>query len=199
LTNDIDPGHATSRRPSALWTALAVVIVAGAIVSMVSAVHLIGESQRPVGEGELFRAEAGRVAEILGDVDEISEDDLRHIRNDLTIEAVGLVGPDGVVEASTSAPAVGSPLASPILSGFVERARFGAAAVPLAVPVELDGMREWTAGDVVYDVVHPLPDGRSVLLTYDISELLARGTVVRASPGRQDLSRVPARVRVSPA
>ena len=51
-----------------------------------------------------------------------------------------------------------------------------AAAIPIANQIAVDGVVEWHAGDTVYSVVQPMGDGRSVLLHYDISGLLARRT-----------------------
>jgi signal transduction histidine kinase len=66
--------------------------------------------------------------------------------------------------------------------GFADGGRFGAIAVPIDVPITVDGVSEWEPGDIVYEVIQPLGGGQAILLTYDISELLARRSTSRGVP-----------------
>jgi signal transduction histidine kinase len=165
------------RRPSPAWGAGALVSAVLALVMLVVGVAQALEARRPVGEGALFLEESEAAAEVLAD--DPSELALRGLRNDLRIEAVSLVDARGRISASTSPTFVGAPLASPLLSSFAERGAFAAVAAPLVAPLTLDGVVEWPAGAVVYDVIHPVAEGLSVLLTYDMGELLARRSAAR--------------------
>ena len=167
------------RRPSTLWAVLGIACALGAVLAVVGALVLNARAQRPIGEGELFRDEAEIAAAALDA--EIAPDDLKRIRNDLAIESVALLDGD-VLVASTSQTRIGTSLESSLVAGFAAAERFGAAAVTLADTIELDGVVEWMPGDVVYEVVQPLGGGRSLLLTYDISELLARRSSARTVP-----------------
>jgi signal transduction histidine kinase len=66
---------------------------------------------------------------------------------------------------------------SEFAAAAAEEQRFAAVAEELAGPLSIDGVVEWNRGEVVYQVVQPLGDGSAMLLTYDISELLARRAV----------------------
>jgi signal transduction histidine kinase len=133
------------------------------------------QASRPIGEGELFLTEAGEALDLYtrraseaGPADE----PIRSVRNHLNIEAVGLID-EGTVVLSTSAGQVGTKL-SEFAANAAEEQRFGAIAEELADPISIDGVVEWNRGEVVYQVVAPLGDGSAMLLTYNISELLAR-------------------------
>ena len=171
----MNPQEATTaaRRPSRSWTALALVVSVAAIAATMGALIINERAQQPIGEGELFLLDGRRASATLGN-GQISTDDLRRLRNDLTIEAVSLIEPDGLIGASTSPNLEGKAPASSLMAGFANTGRFGAIAVPVADPISIDGIVEWQQGEIVYEVVQPLGDGRAVLLTYDVSELLAR-------------------------
>lgn len=165
-------------RPSAWWVILALVCVVGSGAAVTWSVGRQREADRPVGEGELFLSEArsatGRLMEMpMGDAD--LGDTVRHLRNLLDIEAVAVVAPDGTITAATSSNLEGTALGSDHLGSALERGVFAAEATPLDRPVLLDGVAEWDAGDVLYQVIHPIGDGTgSLLLMYDISVLLER-------------------------
>ena len=157
---------------SAVIGLLAATSLTAAIVQQVS-------SSAPIGESEVFSADA-KTAEAIMAAEDSPADGVRRARNRLGVEAVSLVSNDGVVEQSTSQTLAGQPLADPLLSSAVERARFGALAGSTDQPIEIDGVVEWPAGSVLYEVIAPLDDGSGFLmLHYDISELLGR----RAQPG----------------
>lgn len=180
MNPDTTPDPATPRL-SRSWVVLGVILGIASLASLVIALTINAESQRPIGEGELFLQDGQRVAAALTGGDG-STDDLRRLRNDLTIEAVSLVAPDGLISASTAPGLVGKPPASPLMVGFAEGGRFGAIAVPVSEPITVDGVVEWEPGDIVYEVIQPLADGQAALLTYNISELLARRSAARGVP-----------------
>lgn len=169
------------RRPSWIWTALGILMAIASSAAVIAAFAVYAAATRPVGEGELFLDDGREVAARLGS-GAPGVDDLRRVRNSLEIEAVSFFGSDGIVEASTSENLIGSSPGSPTVARLVEQSRFGAIAAPLALPVLVDGVVEWTPGEIVYEVVQPLLDGRAVLLTYDISELLSRRSSAGGAP-----------------
>jgi len=54
--------------------------------------------------------------------------------------------------------------------------RFVALAASIDEELRLDGVTEWPAGSILYQVVSPLGGGGSVLIHYDVSQLLGRRT-----------------------
>jgi signal transduction histidine kinase len=135
-------------------------------------------ADQPVGEGELFLEEArsavDRLLHMPMDDAQIGTT-VRHLRNELMIEAVAVVDPDGVIRASTTPAMEGTALGSGLLASALDGGRFAAQATPLASPITMDGVEEWAAGDVLYQVIHPLDeDHGAVLLMYDVSVLLER-------------------------
>lgn len=163
----------SARRPSRSWLVATALLVLLATAGLVAGLQVNAEAQRPIGEGELFLNDGSRAVSALTG-DPITTDALRRLRNDLTIEAVSLLNSQGVITASTSATLIDASAASPLVTGFTERGRFGAIAVPVVVPIEIDGVAEWMPGDIVYEVLQPFDSGGGVLLTYDVSELLTR-------------------------
>lgn len=157
---------------SAVIATLAAASFVAAIVHQDSATH-------PIGEGEVFVVDAERAATLI--LGEGSPDEaVRHVRNLLDIEAVSLVGPDGVVVASTSDNLIGHPITNPLLAYGAGVGRFAALASAIDMPVEIDGVVEWPVGSVLYQVISPLePDTGLVMLHYEVAELLSR----RAQPG----------------
>ena len=165
-------------RPSPWWMIIAVLCIAGSLAAVMLAVTLQRSADRPVGEGELFVREAQAVVDRLiampMDDDELSTT-VRHLRNDLGIEALAVVGPDGVIRASTSPAMEGERLDSQLLVAAMANGTFAAQATPLRSPVSIDGVEEWHVGDVLYQVMQPIDAGRgAVLLMYDVSVLLER-------------------------
>ena len=169
----------TTRPPSKWWLIVSAVIWGLAGASLVVAITHQNSATKPIGEGQVFVADAN-TAERLIAAASTPDDGVRHARNQLGIEAVSLLDRGGVVIESTSGTLTGSPLSSSLLAFGVHNARFAALAVTTGEPIEIDGVVEWVAGSVLYQVVSPLEAGDGfVLLHYDVSELLGR----RAQPG----------------
>lgn len=148
-----------------------------AVTLAVVAVLAQRAADRPIGEGQLFLADARFAADkVTGDLTTGmgASDAIRHVRNDLTLEAVSVVNADGVISSSTSDTLVGVPVENGLLRfGHGDR-RFVAVAAPVPAPIEVDGVVEWEAGEILYQALHPLDGGGSLLMSYDISELLIR-------------------------
>lgn len=149
-----------------------------AAVSLTAAIFHQRSVTAPIGEADVFTNNAGTVAEIIESHDS-PQRGVRHARNHLGIEAVSLVGANGVVTASTSATLEDRPLTDEILAAGVAHGRFAALAGTIDQPIEVDGVVEWPAGAVLYEVVSPLEDGSFVMLHYDVQELFGR----RIQPG----------------
>lgn len=153
-------------------TAVALVIMISAVAS---AIVIQIESSRPIGEGDLFLREASTAAAQAGARESSDmETVVRHIRNELEIEAVSVVGPDGVVHTSTSETLVNQMVSNPIVAFAHSSGVFAAAAMPVSETIFVDGVAEWNSGDTLYAVVHPMASSQSLLFHYDISELLTR-------------------------
>jgi signal transduction histidine kinase len=141
----------------------------------IAAIVVQRSSTTPIGEGEVFVADAASAAEHLaapGNPDLA----VRQARNDLGVEAVSLLDPEGTVVASTTEPLIGKPVANPLIAYGVESRRFVALAASIDEELRLDGVTEWPAGSILYQVVSPLDEGGSVLIHYDVSQLLGRRT-----------------------
>jgi len=131
------------------------------------------ETSRPIGEGALFQAEATVAGETFDRAADPSLE-VRRIRNALAIEAVALLGSDGIYEAATSDPLVGVAEPDAFVLRLLDTNAFGAIAGAAPAPIALDGVEEWPQGAVLYRVLQPLADGRALVLHYDVSQLLAR-------------------------
>jgi hypothetical protein len=132
-------------------------------------------STSPIGEGEVFVADAATAEERIAR----SRDPnvaVRQARNELDVEAVSLVGNDGVVVISTSDPFVGRPVENSLVADGVEDRRFIALAAAIEEDLWLDGVVGWPGGSVLYQVAAPLKRGGSVMIHYDVSQLLGRRT-----------------------
>lgn len=163
-------------RANPLWTATAALAALLALVVGGWAVLDQYRGSRPVGEGELFLAEVSEAAELYLNLASAGQDPdhaVRVIRNDLRVEAVTVIGPDGSFAASTSTNRLGVVLDG-FLGGAFEDGAFAAIAQPIAQPIELDGVEQWQSGKVVYRVITPLGDDGALLVEYDLSALLAR-------------------------
>ena len=99
---------------------------------------------RPIGEGEVFVADAERALRTMAGVEDPDEA-VRMARNDLGIEAVSLVGPDGTIIVSTSGTLSGQTLTNPLFIYSSGEGRFAALATSVDQPIELDGVTEWPA------------------------------------------------------
>jgi signal transduction histidine kinase len=143
-----------------------------AVASAATAYTYQREISQPVGEGQVFAEEAEvAVAQFLSAPG--ADEGVRRVRNQLGIEAVGLVDPDGAYLAATS-PALVSTTVDPFLIGGLGNRRLAALAVTLDVPLSIDGVETMAVGEVVYQVETPLADGSGLVLSYDISELFER-------------------------
>lgn len=178
----VDSLHARSpeRRPSRSWALMAGLLSAAAIIAVASAVVVNERAQQPIGEGELFLADAQYALTAIGDSPGL--DDLKRVRNDLTIEAVSLVTIEGIISRSTSPSFEGGDPASPLTVGSAARGRFGAVAAATPTEITIDGVTERDQGEIIYEVVQPMSSGEAVLLTYDMSELLARRSAAGGIP-----------------
>lgn len=159
-----------------MWTAGVLIALVLAVAGVGSAVFYQRSVSAPVGEGELFKQEASSArAEYLELVGGGSSPDLavRALRNDLGIEAVGVVDETGRFVASTSPEQQGTETEL-FLRQALEEGRFAAIAVSLTHELSVDGVVEWQQGSVVYEVAEPFADGGGVVLAYDLAELLAR-------------------------
>jgi hypothetical protein len=141
-------------------------------------VHQVGAS-RPVGEGDVFVTDVAMADHAVEAADSLNTG-VTHPRNQLDVEAVSVVDLNGVVVASTTDTLIGTTLDNDFLPFGVDSRRFAALAAESAVPIEVDGVIEWPAGSVPYQVVSPMADSDlSLLLHYDVADLLSR----RARPG----------------
>ncbi len=177
--------------PSRLWKYAVVALFLAAIGVAGYAWLLAERARQPIGEGALFVDDMKAVVGILEESSEPPDHVVRLVRNELEVEAVSLLGRDGFILASSSDTLIGHEVSSEILrqalgsDGYGDKTpgRFAAVAEPLAVDLEVDGMEMWSAGDVVYQVAQPLDEG-AVLVSYDMSELLARRSLGREIPQR---------------
>ncbi|MEX0863881.1 MAG: HAMP domain-containing sensor histidine kinase [Acidimicrobiia bacterium] len=173
----MNPGESTSGgRSSSWWLALTGACAALTAVAAIGAIVVQRNSTVPIGEGEVFVADSSRVAEIISATSD-SDVAVRQARNSLDIEAVSLLGPDGVIVASTSDPLIGEPAHNQLIAFGASDHRFMALATAIDEDLWLDGVVEWPAGSVLYQVVSPLAEGEgAVMLHYDVSALLGRRT-----------------------
>lgn len=161
------------RRPSQWWQAVSAILIALGLGTAVAAIIVQRDASTPIGEGQLFVADALTAGRIIAAHDD-PEVGVRSARNELGIEAVSLVSRDGTTIASTSSTMDGIPVSSPLLQFGVGEGRFAAVAGPVEHDILLDGVTEWEQGAILYQVVSPHDEETSMLLFYDISELLAR-------------------------
>lgn len=161
------------RRPSSWWLVLAAACALLAIGFAVAAIAYQRHAAQPIGEGELFVGEASAAAKSLTDAPDPAIG-VKRVRNKLEVEAVSIVDGSGQITNSTSPNFVGTAVANPFLSFSSTEGRFAALATPLEASISIDGVVSWAPGDILYEVVHPMDGGGSVLIHYDISELLAR-------------------------
>jgi signal transduction histidine kinase len=165
-------------RPSRWWITLAAVFVTLSVAAAAAATVHQRNATRPIGEGQLFLADAQLgSAQINEAVDSGTEPAVavRQLRNMLRIEGVALVDSDGIITAATSNPLIGTAVDNPVLAYALDSGRFAAVAAPIDQDLRIDGVSEWEAGDALYLALLPGEEGRpSLLLYYDISELLAR-------------------------
>lgn len=144
-------------------------------------VHQRSQSE-PIGEWQVFVDDSATATEIALASDS-AEEGVRRARNNLGIEAVSLVDTNGTVTASTSPNVAGTTLSNPLLAFGIDSNRFVGLAGSISEPLFIDGVMEWDAGSVLYEVLDPLPSGDGfVLLHYDLAELLGR----RTPPGTID-------------
>lgn len=166
----------TPRRPSRLWNTAILTTTLAAVALAAGAYLYQHRATRPVGEGELFAAEAQAALEELERREATGEplaEVVRHLRNRMTIEGVSVVDETGRYLVSTS-PNLEGGTVDPFLLRGLEVDVLLAVALPIDQPILIDGVPEWTPGDVLYQVLQPSSDGGGLVLTYDISQLLQR-------------------------
>lgn len=161
------------RQPSRWWLFLSVLCVVLAVGFAVGAIFVQRSAASPIGEGELFVADAKAATDVIESAPDLSTG-VRLARNQLEVEAVSVAAETGVIVASTSENMVGKPVTNPLLAYGMSVGRFVALAAPTDLEIVLDGVPTWDPGSVLYQVVSPTRQQGSVLLDYDISELLAR-------------------------
>jgi signal transduction histidine kinase len=162
-------------RANPLWTATAALAAVLAVAVGGWAVFDQYRASRPVGEGELFLTEVTAAARLYADATTSGDDPasaVRRIRNDLRVEAVSVIGPQGTFLASTSSNRLGLEIDGFLGFALGDRS-FAAIAQPISQPIELDGVEQWQPGEVLYRVITPLEEG-ALLVEYDVSALLAR-------------------------
>lgn len=172
----VSHNRAGIRRPSSWWLFLAVLATVLAAVSALVALHVQREATRPIGEGKFFVSEAAEADRIVTSSPD-PDTGVRMARNNLRVEAVSLVGPDGLIISSTSTPLVGQPVGNELLQSAVAKQRFSAVAGPIPEELWLDGVVAWPAGSFLYQVVSPSKlEGHLLLMHYDVASLLSRRT-----------------------
>lgn len=149
-----------------------------ALAAVAAAVTYQRNSTKPIGEGEVFARDAQAAAETVTDSDDPGTA-VRKARNALEVEGVSVVDDELTVIASSSPTMVGQTVSNPLLSFGVSSGRFMALASPIDDALHIDDVPEWPAGSVLYQVVAPLDSGGSILLHYDLADLLSR----RSQPG----------------
>ena len=172
-----NPAQMGVRRPSRAWVIMTILTSLIAIALIAAAVSHQRRADQPKGEGQLFLEDASYAAARVSDTMHegmAADSAIRHVRNQLTVEALSLVGPSGEVITSTSETLIGIPITNGLLQFGHFDSRFVAVAAPLETAIEVDGVVEWNVGDVVYHAIHPLENGSSLLMSYDISQLLQR-------------------------
>jgi signal transduction histidine kinase len=143
------------------------------VTTAVVAILVQRAAATPIGEGEVFVSDAAQASKTIADSPDIDLG-VKRARNALGIEAVAVVSSNGATLTSTSPSMTGASIASPLLMFGVSEGRFAAVAGPIEHDIVLDGVTEWPTGSILYQVVSPLEDDTSLLILYDISELLAR-------------------------
>jgi signal transduction histidine kinase len=162
-----------ARPPSRWWIALAAICATLTFVAVIGAVVVQREASKLTGEGEIFLADSGVARDLVGTAESIDLG-VREARNRLRVEAVSLLDLSGIVVASTSDSLVGTAVENPLLARGVAEGRLSALATSIGTDLELDGVMSWPAGSVLYQVVTPLGTERSLLLHYDVAQLLGR-------------------------
>lgn len=148
------------------------------VAAGIAAIVVQRGSTTPIGEGEVFVADAITAEAHISQSGDPNVA-VRLARNELGVEAVSVVGADGVVVASTSDPLVGEPIENQLIASGVADGRFMALAAAIDQELWLDDVVAWPSGSVLYQVAAPLDRGGSVMIHYDVSQLLSR----RSPPG----------------
>ncbi|MEX1125052.1 MAG: HAMP domain-containing sensor histidine kinase [Acidimicrobiia bacterium] len=157
---------------------MAAICAVFSVAAAITAVVHQSKASRPIGEGQLFYSDAqlGMMQIDQAVSSGMTPDDaVRHLRNLLRIEGVALVDSEGAITAATSDPLIGGMIDNPVLQYALGSGRFAAVAAPIDQDLEIDGVPEWQSGEALYLALLPGAEGNpSLLLYYDISELLAR-------------------------
>jgi signal transduction histidine kinase len=164
-----------ARRPASWWIVLSGICAALTAAAVIGAIVVQRESSRLIGEGQIFIADSGVARDIVRRSEDIDLG-VRNARNQLRVEAVSILARNGVVLASTSVPLIGSSVDDPLIAMGAAEGRLMALATAINSDLELDGVVLWLSGSVLYQVVAPLGPERSILLHYDVAQLLGRRT-----------------------
>ena len=164
-----------ARRPSSWWIVLSGICAALTATAVIGAMVVQRESSRLIGEGQIFLADSGVARDIVSTSEDIDLG-VRNARNQLRVEAVSILDQNGVVLASTSVPLIGASVDDPLIAMGAAEGRLMALATAIDFDLELDGVISWRSGSVLYQVVAPLGPRRSILLHYDVAQLLGRRT-----------------------
>ncbi len=157
---------------------LAGICAALTAAAAIAAIVVQREAATPIGEGEVFVSDVETASSfVLATTD--TDAAVRQARNALNVEAVSVLDAKGTIVASTSDPLVGEPVQNSLIAFGAADRRLMALATSIEEDLWLDGVIEWPAGSVLYEVVSPLEDGGSVMIHYDVSQLLGR----RIRPG----------------
>ena len=143
--------------------------------ALIGAIVVQRESSRLIGEGQIFLADSGVVRDIVSTSEDLDRG-VRDARNQLRVEAVSILDRNGVVVVSTSGPLVNASVDHPLIAMGASEGRLMALATAINSDLELDGVVSWPTGTVLYQVVAPLGPERSILLHYDVAQLLGRRT-----------------------
>ncbi len=171
----MDSNSSVPKKSSVWWLVVIAACGVFAAALLIAAFTFQRSATSPIGEGEVFVSDVSVISDLLEALPEPDEA-VRRSRNALNVEAVSLLGPDGVITTSTSPTLVGSLLSSPLLAFGASNQRFMALAGEIPVELAIDGVVEWPAGSVLYQVLSPLDDGQLTLIHYDVSGLLQRRT-----------------------
>jgi signal transduction histidine kinase len=164
-----------ARRPASWWIVLSGICAALTAAAVIGAIVVQRESSRLIGEGQIFIADSAVARDIVRRSEDIDLG-VRDARNQLRVEAVSILARNGVVLASTSVSLIGSSVDDPLIAMGAAEGRLMALAAAIKSDLELDGVVLWRSGSVLYQVVAPLGPERSILLHYDVAQLLGRRT-----------------------
>ncbi|HUG75538.1 MAG TPA: HAMP domain-containing sensor histidine kinase [Acidimicrobiia bacterium] len=156
---------------SRYWLAGILLAASAALVALFAAVVNQIDATRPVGEGELFAADAALVAEVIQQENGL-DTAVRTARNRLGILAVSVIDADFTYVASSSPNLVGASVDIPFFRRDPMPMR--ALTAPAGHPIHIDGIEEAPSDLAMYQVLIPVDDGTMALMFYDLRNLTLR-------------------------